>query len=190
MSRPWQALEYTYDNVAITSHADPDDSGVTVHPPYHTDPRRAKVMPLRSRLVLGRSRLNARASHKLLRSLAARWIASEYDMVERNCHHWCCEASDALGVSPPPRWVLRSSDILKFFSGMPSERELKRLALKRSDKRHGSGNDSDDDEEEGAPLLTPNKPRTPKTTPRKAATHGGLAQLNVARSPASASSAR
>ena len=193
-----QALEYTYDNVAISGHGDPEDSGVTIHAPYYTDPSRTKVMPLRARLVLGRSQLSARASHKLLRGLAATWIASDYDLVERNCHHWCCEAAAALGVAPPPYWVLRIGNILKFFSGLPSERERARLSLKKMGKQY-SGTDDDDDE--GAPLLHAARGAPPANTitprkgaagspkaPRKAAGAAGSPKATRSASAASSSS--
>ena len=155
-----QGLEYTYDNVAITSEAAPDDSGVTVHEPYRTDPERLKVMPFRARVDLGTSRLSAKNSHKLLRALASVWIADEYDMVEHNCHHWCCAAAAALGVAPPPPWVLRTSELLKFFSGLPSEREREReqqthrrgRESQRVHMKRGSSTSSED-EEVSEPLL-------------------------------------
>ena len=123
-----EGLEYTYDNVALTGSAAPEDSGVVVHAPYYTDRERQKLLPFRTTILLGESRLSARESHAMLRGLAGAWIADEYDMVEHNCHHFCAEAATILGVAPPPYWVSRAGEILRFFSGLPSERERARQA--------------------------------------------------------------
>jgi len=154
-----EGLEYTYDNVALTSNSAPGDTGVVAHAPYYDDSSRQKLLPFRSRVQLGRSRLSARASHALLRSLASVWIADEYDLVEHNCHHWCFEAAAALGVAPPPPWVSRAAEILKFFSGLPSEQ------VRASDAWHGGDGaaarrsrrvrirSDEDGDESAAPLL-------------------------------------
>ena len=155
---------------------------MTVHAPYLTDPERQKLLPFRQRIVLGTSRLSATNSHKLLRALASLWLSEEYDMVEHNCHHWCCAAAAALGVTPPPAWVMRIGVILKFFSGMPSERERERERQNlrngvkvRMQRRPSSSGDEDGDEED-QPLLVSEcghrrspQPRTPqKGTPLSA----------------------
>ena len=111
-------LEYTYDNV-YEPH--PSGSGVVAHAPYYTDRERQKELPLRCTLPLGRSLYTTSQSHKLLRSLGSQWQAHAYDLVEQNCHHWCIEASAALGVTPLPRWVTRSGDLMRFCSGIPSQ---------------------------------------------------------------------
>ena len=129
-----EGLEYTYDNVALTSGCAPEETGVVSHAPYYTDAARQKVLPFRMRLILGTSRLDTRQSHKLLRGLASVWVSDDYDLLARNCHHWCLEAASALGVSAPPAWVTRASDILQFFSGLPSEKERRREQEHRKKK--------------------------------------------------------
>ena len=110
-------LEYTYDSILDDGLS---GSGVVAHAPYYTDPEKQVTLPLRCTIILGTSRLSATASHKLLRSLGSLWLAHAYDLVEQNCHHWVTEASAALEVAPPPRWVTRASELLQFCSGMPS----------------------------------------------------------------------
>ena len=128
-------------------------------------------------------------------------------MVEHNCHHWCCAAAAALGVSPPPAWVMRISVVLKFFSGMPSERERERerQSLRKGIKGRGghraqvrmqrqpSSSGDEDGDEEDLPLLvnecekrrgstlprTPQKVSSPSTTGTPLARVGSRSSCRV-----------
>ena len=131
-----EGLEYTYDNVL---EGGPTCSGVVAHAPYYEDEEQQQRMPLRAILSLGHSRISASASHSLLRSLGALWLAVSYDLVEQNCHHWCVEASSALGVQPLPRWVTRASEFMRFCSGMASQEET--AAQRAAAQRDGAQRD-------------------------------------------------
>ena len=115
-----RGIEYTFDNIA-TAHG----SGVIAHEPYYNDPERSISLPLRAKLLLGQSRLSAQAAHEKLLRLAPLWKACSYDIVEHNCHHWSCTAAKVLGVQPPPPWVFRSTELLRFFSGIDMPRQAK-----------------------------------------------------------------
>ena len=68
-----QGIEYTFDNLA-SCHG----SGVIRHVPYYEDEERRATLPLRCKLLLGRSRLSAAASHEKLIRMAPEWPASSY----------------------------------------------------------------------------------------------------------------
>ena len=129
-----EGVEYTFDNVADTTSG----SGIVAHEPYYMDVDRQRSLPLRCRIPLGTSRVSVRASHELLVGLSSLWHPHDYDLVERNCHHWCHDAACALGVEPPPPWVSRLTEILRFFSGMPSDRAANSLLSKTSHAVSGS----------------------------------------------------
>ena len=107
--------------------------------PYYTDARRQKSLPLRGQFALGTARVSARASHKLLRGLSSLWHSHDYDIAEHNCHHWCHEAAAALGVQAPPPWVNRATEFLRFFSGLPAERQAGAALTRVSSQRGGGG---------------------------------------------------
>jgi hypothetical protein len=106
------ALEFTFDN-----HAG-GGSGVVAHPPYHTDPERMRSLPWRDRIVLGRSRLSARESLAALRSLAPHWPSTSYDLLEHNCHDWCAQASEALGVFRVALDCMRGAGNMRMHTGV------------------------------------------------------------------------
>jgi len=108
-----QGVEYTFDNIASFN-----GSGVIAHEPYYDDVERGATLPLRCKILLGRSQLPARAAHAILSRLAPLWPAGSYDVLEHNCHHWSMEAAQRLGVQPLPYWVCRSTEVLRFFSGI------------------------------------------------------------------------
>jgi len=70
---PVQGIEYTFDNIA-SCHG----SGVIRHVPYYEDEERRATLPLRCKLLLGRSVLSAAASHEKLIRMAPEWPASSY----------------------------------------------------------------------------------------------------------------
>ena len=108
-------VEYSFDNHR-PDHRN-QTKGLIWHQPYHEDTSLRTSMPLRMRILLGRSSSSLDASHELLRSMSSEWPATNYDLLECNCHHWCDTAASALGVRRVPNWVTRSVSVLLFFSG-------------------------------------------------------------------------
>jgi hypothetical protein len=77
-------------------------------------------LPLRDRMLLGRSDMGLQDAVMLLRSLAPAWPSSDYDLLDRNCHHWSECAAEALGVCEAlPRWVDRTAHCLGHLRGVP-----------------------------------------------------------------------
>ena len=107
-------VEYTYDCVDYEEGA----SGLTWHPPFHTQP--SARLPLRARLLLGHHACaDARAAHADLRACTPEWTSDDYDVLANNCHHWAEAALGVLGVAAPiPPWVDRSTRWMRFFSGV------------------------------------------------------------------------
>lgn len=104
-------VEYSFDN-----HPDQEE-GLIWHPPYHQDESLQRRLPLRVRVLLGRSYCKLDAGHTLLRSMTSDWPSGSYDLLECNCHHWCATAACVLDVQGVPNWVTRSAAVLRFFSG-------------------------------------------------------------------------
>lgn len=71
-------------------------------------------------MLLGRSDMGLQDAVMLLRSLAPAWPSSDYDLLDRNCHHWSECAAEALGVCEAlPRWVDRTAHCLGHLRGVP-----------------------------------------------------------------------
>lgn len=117
-----EGTEFTFDHHAGSA------SGVAWHAPYYSEQGRQDArsfagvsdLPLRDRMLLGRSRMGLQDALLLLRSLAPAWPSSDYDLLDRNCHHWSECAAEALGVCEAlPRWVDRTAHCLGHLRGVP-----------------------------------------------------------------------
>lgn len=61
----------------------------------------------REKLVLGKTNLTIFKVNQILRELSREWPGSSYDLLSKNCNHFCDELCDKLGVPKLPGWVNR-----------------------------------------------------------------------------------
>ncbi|KAL9255355.1 DeSI-like protein [Drosera capensis] len=61
----------------------------------------------REKLVLGKTNLTIFKVNQILRELSREWPGSSYDLLSKNCNHFCDEFCDKLGVPKLPGWVNR-----------------------------------------------------------------------------------
>ncbi|XP_031381634.1 deSI-like protein At4g17486 [Punica granatum] len=58
-------------------------------------------------IVLGRTEFSISKVNQILRELSREWPGSTYDLLARNCNHFCDEFCGRLGVQKPPAWINR-----------------------------------------------------------------------------------
>ncbi|KAK9665437.1 hypothetical protein RND81_14G112300 [Saponaria officinalis] len=61
----------------------------------------------REKIVLGQTNLSISKVNQTLRELSKEWPGVSYDLLSRNCNHFCDELCDRLGVPKLPGWVNR-----------------------------------------------------------------------------------
>ncbi|XVE64271.1 hypothetical protein DITRI_Ditri07aG0087400 [Diplodiscus trichospermus] len=61
----------------------------------------------RESMVLGRTNCSIFKVNQILRELSREWPGSSYDLLSKNCNHFCDEFCDRLGVQKLPGWVNR-----------------------------------------------------------------------------------
>ncbi|KAK9063186.1 hypothetical protein SSX86_017056 [Deinandra increscens subsp. villosa] len=61
----------------------------------------------RESIVLGKTNLTISKVNQMLRELSREWPGDCYDLLSKNCNHFCNEFCDRLGVPELPGWVNR-----------------------------------------------------------------------------------
>ncbi|XP_021651546.1 uncharacterized protein LOC110643476 isoform X2 [Hevea brasiliensis] len=61
----------------------------------------------RESIVLGRTNFSIFKVNQILRELSREWPGSSYDLLSKNCNHFCDEFCERLGVPKLPGWVNR-----------------------------------------------------------------------------------
>lgn len=61
----------------------------------------------REKIVLGQTNLSIFKVNQILRELSREWPGFSYDLLSRNCNHFCDEFCERLGVPKLPGWVNR-----------------------------------------------------------------------------------
>ena len=61
----------------------------------------------RERIVLGETECTIATVNRILRELSRDWPGHSYDLLSRNCNHFCDVLCDRLGVPKLPGWVNR-----------------------------------------------------------------------------------
>ena len=61
----------------------------------------------RESIVLGKTNFSIFKLNQILRELSREWPGSSYDLLSKNCNHFCDEFCERLGVPKLPGWVNR-----------------------------------------------------------------------------------
>ena len=102
------AIEVYGEEWSFYRTPNPDSCGIclSVRPKYHP------VHVFRQTVVLGETSVPESDVRQLMRlRLAPRWRGRNYDLLHRNCIHFCEELAGALGVSPVPDWVTGAHEL-------------------------------------------------------------------------------
>lgn len=74
---------------------------------YATRPKQNPLYTYRESVDLGATALPAEAVLSLVARLKTEWPGCSYDLLRRNCCHFCAEMARELGVAAPPAWLNR-----------------------------------------------------------------------------------
>lgn len=73
-------------------------------------PRQCEMHSFRESVALGKTKFSERGVEQLIQVLQVAWPAAHYDILRRNCCHFCGELCQRLGVGPLPSRVLNLAD--------------------------------------------------------------------------------
>lgn len=69
-------------------------------------PRQCEMHSFRESVAMGKTKFSEMGVEQLIQVLEVAWPAADYDILTRNCCHFCSELCQRLGVGPPPSRVL------------------------------------------------------------------------------------
>ncbi|XP_042476638.1 deubiquitinase DESI2-like [Macadamia integrifolia] len=79
-----------------------NDTGV-----FSCPPTKNPMYTYRERIILGKTDLPVFKVNQILRELSREWPGNSYDLLAKNCNHFCDEFCERLGVPKLPAWVNR-----------------------------------------------------------------------------------
>ena len=74
---------------------------------YPCRPKGNSGYTYRESVALGVTALAPASVQRILQMLRTQWPGHEYDLLARNCNHFCATLCEKLGVMAPPQWVNR-----------------------------------------------------------------------------------
>ncbi|GFH26002.1 DUF862 domain-containing protein, partial [Haematococcus lacustris] len=74
---------------------------------YVVEARKNPIYHYRESVDLGYSPLSKQQIKQLLRQMKQEWPGASYELLSRNCCHFCEALAEGLGVRPLPAWVNR-----------------------------------------------------------------------------------
>mmetsp|Transcript_1054 Transcript_1054/g.3176 ORF Transcript_1054/g.3176 Transcript_1054/m.3176 type:complete len:362 (+) Transcript_1054:172-1257(+) len=75
------------------------------------NPRRNGMHTFRETLQLGYTTYSPKRVIEIIEDMKEEWPADEYDVVTRNCHHFCAALSTRLGAAGVPTWLHDLADV-------------------------------------------------------------------------------
>lgn len=82
-----------------------------------TTPKQNQYYTYRQTVAMGRTGLKRKEVEGAILALKRRWSGVEYDLLDRNCGHFCNELCQALGVGRMPSWVTRVAETMALMPG-------------------------------------------------------------------------
>ncbi|KAK8948029.1 hypothetical protein KSP40_PGU018582 [Platanthera guangdongensis] len=74
---------------------------------FNCPPTQNPMYTYRESIILGETDFTNFIVNQILRELIREWVGSSYDLLSRNCNHFCDVFSERLGVLKLPAWVNR-----------------------------------------------------------------------------------
>mmetsp|Transcript_8634 Transcript_8634/g.14872 ORF Transcript_8634/g.14872 Transcript_8634/m.14872 type:complete len:237 (-) Transcript_8634:218-928(-) len=72
---------------------------------YNCPPRGNTMYTYRESIPVGVTTLSPYRLRQLISLMMLEWPGNSYDLLARNCNHFCCAFAEALGAGPIPTWV-------------------------------------------------------------------------------------
>ncbi|XP_077248167.1 deSI-like protein At4g17486 [Tasmannia lanceolata] len=74
---------------------------------FSCPPSKNPMYTYREHIVLGETSFSVFKVNQILRELSREWPGNSYDLLSKNCNHFCDELCERLGVPKLPAWVNR-----------------------------------------------------------------------------------
>ncbi|KAH9326699.1 hypothetical protein KI387_006877, partial [Taxus chinensis] len=74
---------------------------------FNCPPKKNPMYTYRESIVLGKTNMSTYAVTQILTELSREWHGYTYDLLSKNCNHFCDKFCEALGVQKLPAWVNR-----------------------------------------------------------------------------------
>lgn len=97
--------EWSYFDSAPLDAVDVRSTGI-----FYVQPRSCEGHHFSMSVPMGDTKLSENVVMHVLHRMEPRWPIWQYDMLKRNCQHFCCDFCTELGVGPIPGWVSRVVD--------------------------------------------------------------------------------
>ena len=81
---------------------------------FEVEPRQCPGFAFRKSILIGRTDVGPREVRSLMEELAEQYTGNTYNLISKNCNHFCNEACLRLTSNPIPRWVNRLAKIGAF----------------------------------------------------------------------------
>ncbi|KAJ6796308.1 deSI-like protein isoform X2 [Iris pallida] len=78
---------------------------------FESEPRRCPGFAFRKSIAIGRTDLGPREVRSLMEGLAEEYTGNTYNLISRNCNHFCHDACLRLTGNPIPSWINRLAKI-------------------------------------------------------------------------------
>ncbi|XP_020090956.1 deSI-like protein At4g17486 isoform X1 [Ananas comosus] len=78
---------------------------------FEGEPRQCPGFRFRRSILIGRTDLGPREVRALMEELAAEYTGDTYNLISKNCNHFCDDACLRLASKPIPKWVNRLAKI-------------------------------------------------------------------------------
>lgn len=99
-----------------------------------TQPMNNQYYSFRQTVAMGRTLLKRKEVESVILSLKRKWSGKDYDILERNCGHFCNELCEKLGVGRMPAWVTRVAETMAHLPGSRTLKDsLKNVILEDAD---------------------------------------------------------
>jgi len=87
-----------------------------------TTPKMNQYYTFRQTVPMGRTRLKRKEVESAILSMKRAWSGKDYDLLSRNCGHFCNELCEKLGLGRMPAWVTRVAETM---AAVPGSHTLK-----------------------------------------------------------------
>lgn len=74
---------------------------------FSCPPCKNPMYTYRESIVLGETSFTNYKVNQILRELSREWLGTSYDLLSKNCNHFCDELCEKLGVPKLPAWINR-----------------------------------------------------------------------------------
>lgn len=85
---------------------------------FEVEPKQCPGFTFRKSILVGRTDLGPKDVRTFMEKLAEEYSGNTYNLITRNCNHFCNDVCNRLTGKPIPRWVNRLARLGKKLTGL------------------------------------------------------------------------